>query len=246
MDSAVIVKDLTVKFNGKAVLNQLSLSLKAGEIVGLIGPSGAGKSTLINALLGMIKVNGGSVEVFGHKMPNREVMGQIGFMAQSDALFGELTGEQNLEFFGSLQGIPKKELVEKMGLAAKTVNLTEDLKKPASDYSGGMKRRLSLAIALQTDSPLILLDEPTVGIDPELRQEIWKELRLLAAAGKAILVTTHVMDEAERCDKVLMLREGHFVAQGTPQELKTQYDVETIEDAFIKAGHELQNGRGQA
>ncbi len=108
MDSAVIVKDLTVKFNGKAVLNQLSLSLKAGEIVGLIGPSGAGKSTLINALLGMIKVNSGSVEVFGHEMPNREVMSQIGFMAQSDALFGELTGEQNLEFLEVYRESPKK------------------------------------------------------------------------------------------------------------------------------------------
>lgn len=119
-------------------------------------------------------------------------------MAQSDALFGELTGRQNLEFFGALQGIGKKILKDKMTKAAITVNLIEDLNKQVNNYSGGMKRRLSLAIALQSDAPLILLDEPTVGIDPELRKEIWMELRNQVEQVKTILVTTHVMEEAER------------------------------------------------
>ncbi|MQW23063.1 MULTISPECIES: ABC transporter ATP-binding protein [unclassified Lactococcus] len=239
MDTAVVVKELTVKFDGKEILDQLSLELKMGEIVGLIGPSGAGKSTLINAILGMLKVSGGKVEVFEKTMPNRKVMEKIGFMGQSDALFGELTGRQNLEFFGSLQGLSKKECAEVSVSVAKMVNLTDDLDQAASLYSGGMKRRLSLAIALQTDAPLIILDEPTVGIDPELRQEIWQELRNLATKGKSILVTTHVMDEAERCDRVLMLREGHFVAQGSPADLKAAYGVNSIEEAFIKAGQSL-------
>ena len=240
MTVPVSVQNLTVKFDKVTILDNLSLNLQSGEIIGLIGPSGAGKSTFINSLLGMTKLDTGLVKVFDQTIPNREIMSQIGFMAQSDALFGELTGQQNLEFFGALQGISKKELSEKLAAAAQTVNLTGSLHKQLSTYSGGMKRRLSLAIALQTDAPLILLDEPTVGIDPELRQEIWKELRAQAARGKAILITTHVMDEAEKCDKVLLLRDGHFVAQGTPAELKSQYGVASIEDAFIAAGKKLE------
>lgn len=244
MQTAVSVENLTVKFDNSRVLDDLSLDFKAGEIVGLIGPSGAGKSTFINALLGMIKLDAGEIKVFDQLMPHRQMMGKIGFMAQSDALFSELSGRENLEFFGSLQGIIKKELKEKMAQAARIVNLTESLDKQIAHYSGGMKRRLSLAIALQTNAPLILLDEPTVGIDPELRRDIWTELRNQAAKGKAILVTTHVMDEAERCDKVLLLRDGHFVAQGSPSELKETFQVASIEEAFIKAGALSDHSRG--
>lgn len=245
MTNPVIVQGLTVSFDKTKVLDNLSLDLRPGEIVGLIGPSGAGKSTFINSLLGMTKPEHGEILIFDKKIPNREVMGQIGFMAQSDALFGELTGQQNLEFFGALQGFRPKDLSAKLAKAAETVNLTDELTKSLSNYSGGMKRRLSLAIALQTDAPLILLDEPTVGIDPELRQEIWRELRELAAAGKTILMTTHVMDEAEKCDKVLLLREGHFVASGSPSEIKAHYQVKTIEEAFIAAGRELELAKEQ-
>ena len=243
MTSPVSVENLTIKFDKTIILDRLSLELKSGEIVGLIGPSGAGKSTFINSLLGMTKLDTGKVTIFGKKIPNREIMAQIGFMAQSDALFDELTGQQNLEFFGALQGISQKELAEKLAKAVKTVNLTEHLNKPLHSYSGGMKRRLSLAIALQTDAPLILLDEPTVGIDPELRQEIWLELRHQVAQGKTILITTHVMDEAEKCDKVLLLRDGHFVAQGSPTEIKQKYSVNSIEEAFIEAGRDLKNAQ---
>lgn len=240
MTNPVIVKGLAVSFDKKRILDNLSLELKSGEIVGLIGPSGAGKSTFINSLLGMAKFEAGKITIFDKLIPNREVMGQIGFMAQSDALFEELTGQQNLEFFGALQGFSKKILLGKLAKAAQTVNLTDQLGKSLASYSGGMKRRLSLAIALQTDAPLILLDEPTVGIDPELRQKIWKELRELVATGKTILMTTHVMDEAEKCDRVLLLREGNFVAEGSPDEIKAHYEVKSIEEAFIKAGRELE------
>lgn len=236
MSAGVIAKNISVTFGQSVVLDDLTVELQPGEIVGLIGPSGAGKSTFINALLGMIKLDSGSVEVFGNRMPNREVMEKIGFMAQSDALFPELTGQQNLEFFGNLQGIAKKELVKSLTRAVNIVNLTDKLNQPVSTYSGGMKRRLSLAIVLQTDAPFIVLDEPTVGIDPELRQEIWKELRSQAAAGKTILVTTHAMDEAERCDYLLLLRAGKFVGQGSPAKLKEEFDVASIEEAFIVAG----------
>lgn len=232
----IFVKNISVKLDDKEILDRLTFTMEKGEMIGLIGPSGAGKSTFINALLGMVKFETGEIKIFDTTVPNRQILSSIGFMAQSDALFDELTGRQNLEFFARLQGIKKRELTEKLAKAAKTVNLTADLDQKLSTYSGGMKRRLSLAIALQTDAPLIILDEPTVGIDPELRQEIWQELRRQVQAGKAILVTTHVMDEAERCDRVLLLRDGHFVAQGSPKELKEQFAVNSIEEAFIAAG----------
>lgn len=134
----------------------------------------------------------------------------------------------------------KKDLQGKLDKAAATVNLTKQLNQSISNYSGGMQRRLSLAIALQTDAPILLLDEPTVGIDPELRQEIWEELRNQANQGKTILITTHVMDEAERCDIVLMLRNGKFIAEGSPNEIKGKYQVDSVEEAFIVAGKNLE------
>lgn len=232
MEEIVSVKNLSVQFEKEEILKKLSLSLFAGEIVGLIGPSGSGKSTFMNALLRIVAPNSGEIKLLDISIPNRKVMRKIGYMAQSDALFTELTGKQNMEFFGALQGkISEEELLK----AAQTVGLTSALSKAVSKYSGGMKRRLSLAIALQTGAPLLCLDEPTVGIDPELRQEIWTELKRQAGMGKAILMTTHVMDEAERCDRVILLRDGHFVAQGSPEALKSQFHVSTVEEAFIQA-----------
>ena len=196
MTSPITVKGMSVKFGDKIILDRLSYDFESGKIICLIGPSGSGKSTFIKSIVGMQKLDRGSVEILEVKIPDRKILGQLGYMAQEDALFKELTGKQNLEFFGSLQGIKINVLTEKLEKAALTVNLTSHLKQSVTNYSGGMQRRLSLAIALQTDAPILLLDEPTVGIDPELRQEIWEELRNQADQGKTILITTHVMDEA--------------------------------------------------
>lgn len=196
MTSPITVKGMSVKFGDKVILDRLSYDFESGKIICLIGPSGSGKSTFIKSIVGMQKLDRGSVEILEVKIPDRKILGQLGYMAQEDALFKELTGKQNLEFFGSLQGIKKNVLTEKLEKAALIVNLTSHLKQSVANYSGGMQRRLSLAIALQTDAPILLLDEPTVGIDPELRQEIWEELRNQADQGKTILITTHVMDEA--------------------------------------------------
>lgn len=196
MTSPITVKGMSVKFGDKIILDRLSYDFESGKIICLIGPSGSGKSTFIKSIVGMQKLDRGSVGILEVKIPDRKILGQLGYMAQEDALFKELTGKQNLEFFGSLQGIKKNVLTEKLEKAALIVNLTSHLKQSVANYSGGMQRRLSLAIALQTDAPILLLDEPTVGIDPELRQEIWEELRNQADQGKTILITTHVMDEA--------------------------------------------------
>lgn len=239
MKSPIAINDISVKFGDKAILDHLSYEFESGKIICLIGPSGAGKSTFIKAIVGMQKLDSGNVKILERKIPDREVLGKLGYMAQEDALFKELTGKQNLEFL-VLCKESKKDLQGKLDKAAATVNLTKQLNQSISNYSGGMQRRLSLAIALQTDAPILLLDEPTVGIDPELRQEIWEELRNQANQGKTILITTHVMDEAERCDVVLMLRNGKFIAEGSPKEIKEKYQVASVEEAFIVAGKNLE------
>jgi ABC-2 type transport system ATP-binding protein len=175
--------------------------------------------------------------VLNEKMPNIKLLQEIGYMAQSDALYAELTGEENLAFFASLFRLGKAERKERIAYTAGLVNLTEELKKKVSAYSGGMKRRLSLAIALIQNPRILILDEPTVGIDPELRLSIWNELlRLKNEEGKTIIVTTHVMDEAGRCDFLAMVREGRILTRGSPAELMNHYGVGSLEDVFLSAG----------
>lgn len=171
-------------------------------------------------------------------MPNRELLAKIGYMAQSDALYEELTARENLDFFGTMLGVNKEQLKQRITQAAAVVNLNEDLDKFVKDYSGGMKRRLSLAIALISNPPLLILDEPTIGIDPELRQQIWKELHRIADEGKTILLTTHVMEDAEEADQLMMVRGGEAIAQGAPAQLLAEYNVHKIEEVFLQAGRD--------
>jgi len=208
MKKLVQITSLSKSFGDQKVLDDIDFNLEKGEIVGLIGPSGSGKSTLIKTMLGMEKADKGDALIFDSKMPKREILSNIGYMAQSDALYEMLTGYENLEFFGKMKGVPSKQLKEEIAYVAKIVDLTDHLKKSVSNYSGGMKRRLSLAIALIGSPELLILDEPTVGIDPSLRRNIWKELFKQRDTGVGILVTTHVMDEAELTDKVGLLLRG--------------------------------------
>ncbi|MDB1686546.1 ABC transporter ATP-binding protein [Enterococcus durans] len=213
----------------------MNMSLQSGTILGLIGPSGAGKSTAIKCLMGMEKLEVGSTEVFNTKMPNRKILERIGYMGQSDALYEDLTGKENLIFFGNLMGLTGEKLDAAINKNTHLVNLTKFLDKPVKTYSGGMKRRLSLAITLLSNPDLLILDEPTVGIDPSLRISIWNQLKELANNNKGIIVTTHVMDEAEKCDYVGLIIEGKLFALGTPHELKEQFDATSIEEVFLKA-----------
>ena len=235
MKTLLHLQDLVKSFDHQIVLNHVSFELQTGEIIGLIGPSGAGKSTMIKTALGMEKADGGVALVLNHTMPNRHILGDIGYMAQSDALYEALSGQENLEFFGQLKGLSKRDLTAEIAHVAQVVDLTEHLNKTVSGYSGGMKRRLSLAIALLGNPQLLILDEPTVGIDPSLRKKIWKELIMLRDEGVGILVTTHVMDEAELTDKVGLLLGGNIIAFDTPKNLKESYGVSSIEEVFLKA-----------
>ena len=234
MGRLIEIEKLSKSFGEQKVLDKIDFKLESGEIVGLIGPSGSGKSTLIKTMLGMEKADDGEALVLDYKMPKREILSNIGYMAQSDALYEMLTGYENLDFFGKMKGVPSNKLKKEIEYIAEIVDLTNDLKKLVSKYSGGMKRRLSLAIALIGSPELLILDEPTVGIDPSLRKNIWKELFKQRDNGVGILVTTHVMDEAELTDKVGLLLNGNIIAFDTPQQLKVKNNVKTIEEVFLK------------
>ncbi|MGE8203164.1 ABC transporter ATP-binding protein [Heyndrickxia sp. NPDC080065] len=237
MNPTVKIEQVSKSFGKKVVLNDINLNMEKGQIYGLIGPSGAGKTTLVKLIVGMDKADKGSIHVLNEKVPNLALLQNIGYMAQSDALYSELTGEENLRFFASLYKLNKTEQKKRIAYAAGLVNLTNELKKKVSAYSGGMKRRLSLAIALIPDPPILILDEPTVGIDPELRLSVWNELkRLKNEEEKTIIVTTHVMDEAEKCDVVAMVRDGSILTSGTPKQLKALYKVDNFDEVFLKAG----------
>ena len=227
------VSNVHKKYSNINILNDINLTVEEGEIIGLIGPSGSGKTTLVKSIMGMEKIDSGYIELLAKRMPNLQVLSNIGYMAQSDALYEELTGKENLEFFCKLFKLSKDKIKERIEYTSKLVNLENELSKRVSNYSGGMKRRLSLAISLIQDPTLLILDEPTVGIDPKLRFSIWNELKALKAQGKTIIITTHVIDEAEKCDKLALIREGRIIATGSVEELKEKFKVNTVEEIFL-------------
>lgn len=227
---------VTRKFHDKEVLHGISLEVRHNEIFGLLGPSGSGKTTLVKMIAGIDEATSGEVEVLGIRMPKLSMMNRIGYMAQSDAMYNELTAKENLEFFGALFGLKGATMKRRIEEVMALVNLTDHLKRPVNAYSGGMKRRLSLAIALMHEPEVLILDEPTVGIDPVLRKSIWDEFENLSQKGTTILVTTHVMDEADKCHRLGMVRDGHLIAVGTPEALKQETGSATIEEAFLHYG----------
>jgi ABC-2 type transport system ATP-binding protein len=233
---SIIIEQVNHSFGKRQVLYDINMHMPAGQIFGLLGPSGCGKTTLVKIIAGILRPARGRVCVLGQVMPRLDIMARIGYMAQSDALYTTLSAEENLLFFAALYGICGAAAKKRIREVMEVVNLGGELKKTVGAYSGGMKRRLSLALALLASPPLLLLDEPTVGIDPLLRQDIWRELHALAAAGTAILVTTHVMDEAEKCHRLAMMREGRLIAQGSVEELVAGSGQSTIEQAFIHFG----------
>lgn len=229
-------QDVFRRFKDNEVLHGINLNVRKSEIFGLLGPSGSGKTTLVKLIAGIDEATSGRVEVLGTLMPQLQMMNRIGYMAQSDAMYAELTAKENLEFFGSLFGLRGQKLKDRIQVVMELVNLTDHLKRTVGTYSGGMKRRLSLAIALMHEPEVLILDEPTVGIDPVLRKSIWDEFENLSRRGTTIMVTTHVMDEADKCHRLGMIRDGSLIAVGTPETLKEETSSANIEEAFLFYG----------
>jgi ABC-2 type transport system ATP-binding protein len=209
----------------------VDLSLPAGRIYGMLGPNGSGKTTLIRLLTGLASATTGTVRVLGVEMPSRANLARIGYMTQADGIYPELSVWENLSFFAALYGQrDRAELIRSLQL----VELGGRLGTPALQLSGGMRRRLSMACALVHRPAVIFLDEPTVGVDPALRVQFWDHFHRLAADGATLLVSSHVMDEADRCDELLFIRDGHVLAQGSPAELRSRAGTDNLESAFLQ------------
>ncbi|MGN7763312.1 ABC transporter ATP-binding protein [Paenibacillus sp. 22594] len=236
VNPVITVTHVRRAFGSREVLKDISLQVEQAETFGILGPSGSGKTTLVKLLTGIDEVTSGEVKVLGTHVPKLSLLQQIGYMAQSDALYTELSAKENLEFFASLYGLKGGNRTRRIADVMEIVNLQEHLRKRVDQYSGGMKRRLSLAIALLHEPPLLILDEPTVGIDPVLRKSIWKELRALNGKGTTIVLTTHVMDEAEKCDRLAMIRDGQLLAVDSPEGLLQSAGAASMEDAFLYYG----------
>ena len=232
VEGAIVARGVRKRFGKIEALRGLDLAVHTGETVGLLGPNGSGKTTFIRGVAGLLRLDAGEIRVLGTDPRSAVTSGLVGYMTQSAALYPELTVEENLAFFAALRSLPKQRAA--IDEALSVVNLTERRRSPVATLSGGMRQRLSLAIALLGSPPLLLLDEPTVGVDPALRREFWTYFRSLNALGTAILVSSHVMDEAERCDRLGLIREGRVIAEGTAEELRQRAHVAQLEDAFLR------------
>ena len=227
--SAVEVHDLTVVRGGRLALDRLSLDVRAGSVTGLIGPSGGGKTTLIRAIAGIQLIRSGRIRVLGQPAGSSRLRGRFGYATQSMAVYPDLTVEQNLRYFAAIAGADQRAIDDVLD----QVELTERRGSLTGNLSGGQRARVSLAAALLGAPELLLLDEPTVGLDPVLRQQLWQLFARLADTGVTLLVSSHVMDEAARCERVLLLRNGRLVADDTPDGLRRHTGEHDLERAFL-------------
>ncbi|HUS15484.1 MAG TPA: ABC transporter ATP-binding protein [Chloroflexia bacterium] len=234
-DAVIVVEDLVKQFGPLRALDGLALSVPRGMIYGLLGPNGSGKTTLIRTLVGLVRPDRGTVRVLGRSVPAdaAAVRGQIGYMTQVPALYSDLSVTENVDFFARVFDLPAGERATRVREVLDLVELLDRAGTPIANLSGGMRQRVSLACALVHRPRLLLLDEPTVGVDPQLRHAFWTYFRRLAADGVTILVSSHVMDEAERCDRLGLMRAGRLLAEGTAVSLRAQTGRPTLEEAFL-------------
>ncbi|MBI3976226.1 MAG: ABC transporter ATP-binding protein [Armatimonadetes bacterium] len=233
MADAVLVSGLVRTFGPVRALNGLDLTVRGGEILGLLGPNGSGKTTLIRVIAGLLRPTAGSVVVLERRLPDRRVAARIGYMTQSAALYEDLTPRENLIFFGRLYGLTRADATRRAAALVDRVALSEKADAPVHQLSGGMRQRTNLACALIHQPDLLLLDEPTVGIDPRNRRSLWDHFYELHQGGATILLSTHIMDEVERCHRVAMIEQGQIIAAGTPEELRRGVGAATIEEAYL-------------
>jgi ABC-2 type transport system ATP-binding protein len=237
---AIRAVDLVKVFGTVRAVDGVSFDLPPGRIYGLLGPNGSGKTTLIRMLTGLARPTSGRAEVLGVAMPSRENLRHIGYMTQSDGIYPTLRVIDNARFFAAAYGVRDGEAVME---ALATVQLADRAKATAMDLSGGQRRRLSLACALVHRPAVLFLDEPTVGVDPVLRVQFWEHFRSLAEGGTTIVVSSHVMDEADRCDELLFVRAGAVIARGSGAELRERAGTVDLEQAFLHFAGDTGPGR---
>jgi ABC-2 type transport system ATP-binding protein len=226
---AVDVRDLHVERGGTLVLPGVSLEIPVGSVTGLLGPSGCGKTTLLRAIVGVQRVASGEVRVLGDPAGTPSQRRRIAYLTQAPSVYADLTVRENLRYFAEIGGAN----AERIDVVAQAVGLTPHLATRVGSLSGGERSRASLAVALLGEPQLLVLDEPTAGLDPVLRRELWQMFHRLADEGATLLISSHVMDEAERCNHLVFMREGRIIASASPDEIRRQTGEDDLEDAFI-------------
>jgi ABC-2 type transport system ATP-binding protein len=229
MDAAVTVSDLVVDRGPRRVLHGLSFAVPPGQVTGLLGPSGSGKTTLMRAVVGVQQVRSGEVTVLGEPAGSAGLRHRVGYVTQAPSVYEDLTVRENVRYFAALYGMSSREA----DAALADVGLTDAAGQLVRNLSGGQRGRVSLACALVGAPEVLVLDEPTVGLDPVLRVELWDRFHALARAGTTLIVSSHVMDEAGRCDRLLLLRDGDLIADSTPAQLRADGRSEDLEEAFL-------------
>jgi len=226
---AISVSELRVERGGREVLHGLSLDVARGSVTGLLGPSGCGKSTLMRSIVGVQIVAGGGIEVLGEGAGSTGLRSRVGYVTQAPSVYSDLTVEENLRYFAAVVDVGE----ERIAAAVSTVSLGGFERRLVGSLSGGQRSRVSLATALLGEPELLVLDEPTVGLDPVLRAELWTTFRRLARDGTTLLVSSHVMDEARECDELLLMRDGALLTHATPAELREETGEEDLGSAFL-------------
>ena len=227
---AVDVDGLRVLRGGRLVLDGVTLAVRAGVVTGLLGPSGSGKTTLMRAIVGVQRTAGGRVRVLGEPAGSPPLRARVAYVTQAPSVYGDLSVRENLRYFGRILGAPGT----RVDAVIERVFLVDVANRVVSRLSGGQRARVSLATALLGEPELLVLDEPTVGLDPVLRRDLWTTFHELADAGATLLVSSHVMDEADRCDELVLLREGAVLATGSPTELRERAGVQALDDVFLR------------
>ena len=238
MNAAIDIRGLRVVRGGREVIPPLDLRVAAGRITGLVGPSGSGKSTLMRSIVGVQLVAGGEVSVLGLPAGSPPLRRRVAYVTQSGSVYNDLTGTENVAYLARILGVSADEVARVID----TVGLAGNEDRPVASLSGGQRHRVSLAGALLGEPELLVLDEPTVGLDPLLRRDLWDVFRRLRDAGATLLVSTHVLEEAARCDDVLLLREGAVLAAGTPEDLLERTRAADLDEAFMTLVEQEEGG----
>lgn len=227
---ALLTEGLRVVRGGRTVLAGLDCAVPVGEVVGLLGPSGCGKSTLMRCVVGVQRIAGGRVQVLGEPAGSAGLRSRVGYVTQAPSVYSDLTVRENLRYFAAVVGAASRRVVEVLT----DVGLTDAADTLVGALSGGQRARVSLATALLGEPELLVLDEPTVGLDPVLRRDLWQQFTDLASAGTTLLISSHVMDEAERCSRLLLMRDGALLADETPGELLRRTGAANVDAAFLR------------